>query len=252
MENNKFEKGIKEIKKVALSATDKKRIFDKIIASPMQPAPLPSPFVSLHSRKYFYYIAVPCLVILLGGGVAWASQESLPGDTLYGVKTKIVEPVVGALKHSSESKARYQGTLAIKRFTETERLIQENRLDESTEEEIDVLLHKHSENFNKEWQRSATPSQDILSDFGREVEEHEKLLEELNTDDVDEENEEEERKPRKIKVPATVFEKVEQVKQNIEEKTEDTEEHLLLDEKEILEDLEEEVLPELPIPNLSL
>jgi hypothetical protein len=80
---------------------------------------------SWHRRWATALVAV--LVILLAGvGTVSASASSLPGDTLYPVKTA-AENVQGFFTFGSEAKANFYMSLAQRRLNELNKLVEENR-----------------------------------------------------------------------------------------------------------------------------
>ncbi len=62
------------------------------------------------------------LSLLLGSGVAYAAEQSLPGDPLYPVKVSVNENVRGAFAFSPEARAQWETHRLERRFDETERL----------------------------------------------------------------------------------------------------------------------------------
>lgn len=64
--------------------------------------------------------SISALFIACGGGVAWASQTSVPGELLYPVKTDIIEPFIGRLKHTPQAKAEWSMHLLQQRLREVE------------------------------------------------------------------------------------------------------------------------------------
>lgn len=204
MEKDKLESSIQELRKIKLGSEEKEAILQKILTAPREtPAPIKSPW----NRSFFYLALIPCLVLMLaGGGLVWAAEQSLPGDLLYPLKTGVFEPVAGTFKFSPESKMKHQGTLAIKRFAETEELIRQGRLDDAKEEQIGILLYAHTDKFNENRGQAekSTKTESIVRDLGDQVDEHKKILETINTG---EEN--------SLPVPDTVFEKVDKVKKNL-------------------------------------
>jgi hypothetical protein len=77
-------------------------------------------------------MALACVFLVIGSSAAYASETALPGDWLYQLKVDIVEPVRGRLTSSSESRAAWESTRALRRLEEAEQLAAHNRLDEKT------------------------------------------------------------------------------------------------------------------------
>ena len=99
--------------------------------------------VSLFTQKrlaYQFVVATLLLVFLVSttSGVAAAAQQSIPGDTLYGVKTTL-EQIQLALSFSEARRAQLYVTLAERRLVEVQSLIIEGRYE---------LLHDTIDQFN--------------------------------------------------------------------------------------------------------
>ena len=98
---------------------------------------------------YYFFapqFAVPVaalLIVVLGGGTAYAAQSSLPGDALYTIKTQVNEPFKEALAFSVEDKIKFHAEAAQTRIEEAEVLASEDRLDETSSLAIEVNFEKH-------------------------------------------------------------------------------------------------------------
>ena len=77
------------------------------------------------------------VLFFLVGAVAYMAQESMPGDPLYGVKTRITEPSVALLKVSTESRIAYRKTLMERRLHELGTLSHDNAT--TSEETLGVV-----------------------------------------------------------------------------------------------------------------
>lgn len=73
-------------------------------------------------------VATFCVIGLMGGGIAWAAEDTLPGDMLYSVKTGIVEPIRQAMVNDPAAKAQRLIECTRKRLLETEKLLSGERL----------------------------------------------------------------------------------------------------------------------------
>jgi len=193
MENKKFKIGIEEIKKMTMTLDEKKRIFDNIMSSSLphnQKSP-PSPWwkysflLNIHKNQLVYYIIIPLIGILTGGGVVFASQESLPDDIFYPTKVNIVEPVVGVLNFFQESKAHYESGLATERLVEAETLANEGKLDGEKEKKINDLLERHTNALNDALAKinkddSPENVDEIVTTFNAGMNAHARVLEMIN------------------------------------------------------------------------
>ena len=78
-------------------------------------------------------IALAVLVLaIIGGGVSFAAEGSLPGSILYPVKLAINEPIQGALAITPHAKAAWVSARALRRLEEAEVLVQQKSFNTST------------------------------------------------------------------------------------------------------------------------
>lgn len=91
-------------------------------------------------------VSLAALVILIGGGgIAFAAQNALPGDALYPVKTGMTEKVLAFTLFSDQAKAEYDIDLAQLRLQETETVAAQNKLNGQTGAKVQVLFNAHVE-----------------------------------------------------------------------------------------------------------
>lgn len=84
-------------------------------------------------------------VVLLCGGTAFAAEQSLPNDTLYGVKVNVIEPTLLSLAFTSSQEARVNSLLVERRLEEAEELIADNALDTETATELQARTSEHAD-----------------------------------------------------------------------------------------------------------
>ncbi len=143
--NNPLQKLHTEASHIRLSSAEKRAMYARI-AQAMRPsasAPRQTPG--------FYYLFMPqfalpmaaLLVVILGGGTAFAAQGSLPGQPLYAMKTKVNEPIQGALAFSVEDKIKFHTEVAQTRVEEAEVLASEDKLDLASSQEIEKSIDAH-------------------------------------------------------------------------------------------------------------
>jgi outer membrane biosynthesis protein TonB len=75
----------------------------------------------INKDKFITALTIVLLVVI--GGAFVLAEKALPGDTLYGVKTQIAEPIAGMFAFTKEAKAEWQKKLAERRLEETQKLI---------------------------------------------------------------------------------------------------------------------------------
>lgn len=84
-------------------------------------APILSPYTRF--MRTLVYVQRPALaallvLVLVGGGTAFAAERALPGDALYGVKVSVIEPAIGSLQSTPSAQADWQVHLASTRLAE--------------------------------------------------------------------------------------------------------------------------------------
>ncbi len=194
MEQIKWNKGVEEIKKkIVLNDTERSRIFQHIQNSPLSPEVfVKSPWTIYsfmriwNNNRIVYYAVIACLIIVGAGQVAYASQNSLPGDALYKIKVNVVEPLHRALIFSSKTKAQYESNLAVERLTEAETLASQNKLDEPKQKQINTLVEKSTKMLHKDLKHFSndkpSEAETITKNFQAQMNAHAKILETINPD----------------------------------------------------------------------
>jgi hypothetical protein len=125
--NKQIKKGIKDIENIKLSFDENDNIFSHVdLYIKENPLKVDSPRVITFGnflarfKEYKYYHSMAFVIVFLfaGFGAIDASEEALPGDVLYPVKTKIVEPIVSVIKVTEKAKVEYKEDKVIKRLEE--------------------------------------------------------------------------------------------------------------------------------------
>ncbi|MDD5068597.1 MAG: hypothetical protein PHN89_03295 [Candidatus Pacebacteria bacterium] len=141
-----MQKIIERMREVKLSPSEKASLkaslFKEIDSKSalFVPAPVSSPYFAwFHfSKKHFEFVLASVLILVLfGGGVAFAANQSIPGDILYPVKTKVNEKVARFFhKTSLTSEALFETNLMEERLNEAEKLSDSKKLEGSIKEEV--------------------------------------------------------------------------------------------------------------------
>ncbi|PSO45695.1 MAG: hypothetical protein BRC25_01335 [Parcubacteria group bacterium SW_6_46_9] len=102
-------------------------------------------------RRSFGRVALgAAAVCLMVGGLTYAAQDSLPGSPLYTVKTHINEPVMTTLAWSDSREAQTESTLAARRISELQELLNSNKLTTSTSENLLSRVADHTQAARRE------------------------------------------------------------------------------------------------------
>lgn len=109
-----------------------------------QARPQVANFFALFLRRSFV-VSMLVLVLIVGSGygIAQASNNALPGDLLYPMKTQFNEPFVGGLQASDTARAEWTRTLVERRIAEAEALAEQGRLGAAEKNMIEQQLAKH-------------------------------------------------------------------------------------------------------------
>ena len=170
MKNEEIKIGIKEIQNIKMTANEKENILKSVLNfSVPNKKPIHSPysFISIFQKNHFvFYGALSCLVLFLGsGGLVLGSQKSLPGNTLYSLKVKVVEPISSAMKLSPEKKAQYEIALVKERIAETQALAYQGELDINKQQQVNELIESHKIAFSEavEEIKQSEPNEEIVA-----------------------------------------------------------------------------------------
>ncbi len=166
MNETEFKKGIEEIKKINMSSEEKASMLQRIFSS----TPIKSPYMK-HSRMFAFVLsnqrqamfASFFVTVLIGGGVVYASDESLPGDVLYFMKIRAIEPLIGVINVSTEENLAWTEEKVIRRIEEAESLAVKNKLDDKKAEELNFNLEKNSKAFAEAINTAASSTEDSVS-----------------------------------------------------------------------------------------
>ncbi|MDR3571414.1 MAG: DUF5667 domain-containing protein [Candidatus Pacebacteria bacterium] len=113
--------------------------------------------------RFQFATATLGLILITGSGTAFAAQNALPGDPLYGIKVNIEEPLMGAFATSPEAKANWNAQLAAIRLSEAERLAAQNKLTPAAASAIAGGLNQAAEGFDANVAELATSTQNAAT-----------------------------------------------------------------------------------------
>lgn len=158
-----FNKAIEEIKHIKMTTHEKelmmKHIMNVPVSAGVKSGAVKSPWTIysfstwIQSHRVVTAFAALLIVILSGNSVVLASQNTVPGDTLYSVKTAIVEPVRIALAPSTVARASVRADIVQSRLQEVEILTARDTLDEEKEMEIQERIDAQVAILNKDLEK---------------------------------------------------------------------------------------------------
>lgn len=156
--NNDFKKFISNAKKIELSSEKKDfiraRLQDFIEFTPVATklSPINSTFyISKFSMLNLSKAVSFALIVLIAGGstISYASEDTLPGDTLYTVKVNFKEPIQETLAIGPEAKLGVKTKQVEKRLTEAQVLIKNNDLTPEKHKEVEMRVEKQVEEISQ-------------------------------------------------------------------------------------------------------
>jgi hypothetical protein len=143
MKPEEFNKGIKEFQAFSLSNIEKSRMLEAVLQTPVE-----SPFdwgeVSTFFRKPIMAGYVLASFTLTLTSFAYTAEKSLPGETLYSIKTALFEPIQDQFHLSPAEKLEWEAEKIDRRIAEAEELSKNNQLDERKTEELEKKIKKSS------------------------------------------------------------------------------------------------------------
>lgn len=143
--NNKFKKTWKALKSIRFTA-DRKELHKRALLRAMrqQEAPRASwwkRFVhGFHGHRQAFAGAMACLVLFSAGGVTYAAEQALPGETLHPVKTMINEEIMDLIHFTEEAQKAWDERRVERRLEEVEALHALEMWTEELEHEVAEFL----------------------------------------------------------------------------------------------------------------
>lgn len=189
-----------ELKKISMRATERVEVRRAIVAymkkhparahkKKAMPSPffmnsfgvsIPSPIAAL-MRSTSLVSLIVIFALILGGGVSFAAESALPGDSLYTVKTNVNEPVQSFFAVSSQSQAELQVQFATRRLEEAEQLAVQGRLTNDYKQQLGQKISEHTSGFKKQFtqlvaDKNYTKAVSTASEFESALSAHENVL----------------------------------------------------------------------------
>ncbi len=177
MNEKDFKKEISGLKNIRMTDEEKTRILEAVLSSSVE-----SPYMKRIPIFAFVYshhvrtVLVSCLVLVLSvGGATYASGASLPGDLLYPIKTKVVEPILDVVNSTPEKKVVWEEEKVTRRIAEAEELARKDELDDEKLEELGRSIEKSSSAFSQAVNVVAS-STNLRQEFRRKINERKEVF----------------------------------------------------------------------------
>ncbi len=201
---------LKKLKEIKLSDSEKKDLFARVSNSIREMDnnvnlnyPVPSPFFRftyIFESRLVKVGAMAVFILFLTSATAFASLNTLPGDLLYGVKTKVVEKIPKLLHVSPESRAEYSSKKVERRIEEFEKLAEKGRLTKENTRILEKDINKNLGDFdnnireiknkkNREESRPENTEKEILErELEAKLQKHSEKIERIREEESDEES----------------------------------------------------------------
>ena len=176
MNEENFKKGIRELKNIRMTDTEKMHMIEAIFSVPIK---------SSYINRIPAFALVCSLILLISlTGAVYASGASLPGDMLYPIKTKVVESMLDAVNKAPEKKIVWEEEKVTRRLKEAKKLVEKNELNDELAEKLEREIERGSiafiEAVNAVASSSATTipfafekAEDLKKEFRRKINESE-------------------------------------------------------------------------------
>jgi hypothetical protein len=149
MEKEKIQKAIVDIRFMGLTPEERSTMLSRIIGEAPRPMSHISSWTTVVWRTFLVrqswsstFVVAALILMLAGGGVAFAAEVTLPGDRLYPVKVEVTEPLRDSLAFSVSAKAYLEELKIERRLTEAAKLAAEGRLTDSINDQIQTRIQQ--------------------------------------------------------------------------------------------------------------
>jgi len=209
MTNNKIQKGIESLKKIKMSSNEESLLRENLInyvdktleiktednVKTYKGIPILSQYFKVPSFKPQFAFATFSILglFIIGAGAVGVAKSSLPGDTLYLLKVKVVEPVEGLLMLTPVSKVNFEAKKIDNRLKEVEALVKNNNFNKDNREVVEKNLEKNFEDHAKAFDKFVKDKKDTevknsvgttteQTEFENNIEQHNVIFEKIKED----------------------------------------------------------------------
>lgn len=185
---NNIAKEIASLRALRLSQKEHTALWSSIVSRMPVISPLAPQFTfrSIVSFGTRLVAMVLVLVLGLGSGLSYASEESLPGDFLYPFKVHVSEEIQSLSKKDPEERASFATQRAERRLEEVKILVTEGSFDEVKSKEAVANFEKHTKKAKEETKKLSQDRPEkaliVASNFETTLQTNSIILEELKKD----------------------------------------------------------------------
>lgn len=150
--NDKLKQLIKKSVKISLDKKDKGLMRANLLTFIRKSSNLEAVVAPATGRGVVLWFFKPTsalagmlIVVILGSGISFAAENSLPGELLYPVKLNFNEEVRSLTLFSEEEKTEWETRRAERRIEEGEKLFVKGNLNEEKRKEIEEAFTRHAD-----------------------------------------------------------------------------------------------------------
>jgi hypothetical protein len=182
-------KEITSLRSIRMSEKERTDVWKSIVSRMPVVSPFAQHVITLRSMLSFGTRLVAMVLVLvlgLGSGLTYASEESLPGDFLYPFKVHVSEEIESLSKKDPEERASFATQRAERRLAEVKILVTEGSFDEIKSQEVVANFEKHTKKAKEETQKlsKVRPEKALIvaSNFETTLQTNSIILDELKKD----------------------------------------------------------------------
>ena len=185
MTQKDLDKGIKDLKNIGLTSTEKSEILKRVLETPVISTYSGRKsnlwFFMFAHKKFTYSIATLLIFLMTGGTTIYAAETSVPGSPLYPIKIEVIERVGDMLNKTPEDKAKWEANKAIRRLEEAEKLAANGNLTDEMRSIIEKKFDKHTDSLSSVLDEfphdyDLETKKDLEADFEAKVSAHKNIL----------------------------------------------------------------------------
>ena len=190
--HNKFHNYIKKSGENISLTHEEREKMKSVLNAYMAMKPIRAPATAPKTSAFGWFFTLRPVALLLvfavfasSAGISYAAEGALPGDILYPVKTRVNEPLRGAIALSASAKTAWAMDVAGERIKEAATLAASGRLDAQMQQELRSDFERHArqatENISR--QESAVPggSTETAVRFEAQLSKYERMLTEVGS-----------------------------------------------------------------------
>lgn len=146
----KIEEQLKKLSAIKMTESEKNRLKAGVVSYVVENSkifhfPVHSPWSLKYAPLFTKITAAVLVFVVVGGGtLTFASENSLPGDTLYPIKIAVKENIIeGSLIHSPEDILNWQQKRLVRRIDEVKQLKKKGVISKKQAQVVTTVVKEH-------------------------------------------------------------------------------------------------------------